>query len=137
MNDKLSPILELRVALTVADYDRTVAFYRDGLGIDPAQLWHNEHDRAILLKMGRATLEIFDEPHAELIDQIEAGKRTEGAIRFALEVAEVNAALTRALAHGATLVHPPVITPWQHHNVRIQAPDGMQITLFQVLKQKA
>jgi hypothetical protein len=26
----------------------------------------------------------------------------------------------------------PVVTPWGDHNVRLQDPDGMQITLFQV-----
>ena len=39
--------------------------------------------------------------------------------------------MERLLAHGATLVHPPVITPWGDYNVRLQDPDGMQITLFQ------
>ena len=33
--------------------------------------------------------------------------------------------------NGATLVHQPVIPPWGGHNVRLQAPDGMQITLFE------
>ena len=55
-----------------------------------------------------------------------------GQIRFALQVPDLDAALKRALAHGATLVHDPVVTPWGDHNVRIQAPDGMQITLYQV-----
>ena len=41
------------------------------------------------------------------------------------------AALDRLLAHGATLVHPPVVTPWGDHNARLQDPSGMQITLFQ------
>jgi len=27
----------------------------------------------------------------------------------------------------------PVVTPWQHRNVRLRAPDGMQLTLFTVL----
>jgi hypothetical protein len=26
-----------------------------------------------------------------------------------------------------------VITPWSHKNVRLRAPDGMQLTLFTVL----
>ena len=81
--------------------------------------------------MGNATLEIFDEAQAETIDQIEAGRRTSGEIRFALKVPDLNAALERLLEHGATLVHPPSITPWGDHNVRLQDPNGMQITLFQ------
>jgi predicted enzyme related to lactoylglutathione lyase len=81
--------------------------------------------------MGKATLELFDEAQAETIDQIEAEQRISGQVRFALQVPDLNAALKRLLAHGATLVHPPILTPWGDYNVRIQDPDGMQITLFQ------
>ena len=84
-----------------------------------------------MLNMGNATLEVFDERQAEVIDQLEAGKRVSGPIRFALQVPDLKSALERLLAHGATLVHPPVTTPWGDRSVRLQDPDGMQITLFQ------
>lgn len=125
------PIIELRVALTTGDYERLVKFYCDGLGIEPAQFWNNGQGRALILNMGNATLEIFDEAQAETIDQIEAGQRISGQIRFAMQVPDLKAAMERLLAHGATLVHLPVVTPWGDYNVRLQDPDGMQITLFQ------
>jgi catechol 2,3-dioxygenase-like lactoylglutathione lyase family enzyme len=125
------PVLELRVALTVRDYERSIKFYCDGLGLEPAQLWNNGDGHAAILNMGSATLEIFDEAQAQTIDQIEAGQRVTGQIRFALQVPDLKVAMDRLLAHGATLVHPPVLTPWGDHNVRLQDPDGMQITLFQ------
>lgn len=128
-----SSILEMRVALTTAEYARLVRFYQEGLGLEPANLWTNEHGQALIFAMGRATLEIFDEGHAASVDQIEAGRRTSGAIRFAFQVPDLPAALDRLVAWGATVVHPPVVTPWGHRNVRVQDPDGMQITLFQVL----
>lgn len=128
-------VMELRVALTTRDYECLVQFYCDGLGLEPAQLWTNADDRAVILDMGQATLEIFDEGHAQIIDDIEAGKRISGTIRFAFKVPNLQAAMERLLAKGATLVHPPIVTPWGHHNVRLQDPDGMQVTLFQVLDQ--
>ena len=130
--DPNHPILELRVALTVAEFERSVKFYCDGLGIEPAAIWNNDGGQALMLNMGNATLEIFDEKQAQVIDQLEAEKRVSGQIRFALQVPDLQAALKRLLAHGATLVHPPVTTPWGDYNVRLQDPDGMQITLFQV-----
>ena len=126
-----SPVFELRVAITTREYERLVKFYCDGLGIEPAALWNNGQGHALILDMGKATLEIFDEAQAETIDQLEAEKRVSGAIRFALQVPELETAMERLLAHGATLVHPPVLTPWGDYNVRLQDPDGMQITLFQ------
>ena len=125
------PVLELRVALTTSDYERSIKFYCDGLGLEPAAIWNNGGGRALILDMGNATLEIFDETQAETIDQIEAEQRISGQIRFALEVPDLKVAMERLLEHGATLVHPPIITPWGDYNVRLQDPDGMQITLFQ------
>ena len=126
------PVLELRVALTTSDYERSMKFYCDGLGIEPSALWSNGGGQALILDMGKATLEIFDEIQAETIDQIEAGQRISGQVRFALQVPDLKAAMERLIDHGATLVHPPIITPWGDYNVRLQDPDGMQITLFQV-----
>ncbi len=125
--------MELRVALTTQAYDRLMQFYCAGLGLEPAELWTNEQGHAAILELGQATLEIFDEGHAAVVDQIEAGKRVSASIRFALRVPDLQAATERLLGHGAIIVHPPVVTPWGHYNVRLQDPDGMQVTLFQVL----
>ncbi len=133
MSNSNRPVFELRVALTVSNYERSLKFYCEGLGLEPAAIWNNEGGRALMLEMGNATLEIFDERQAEVIDQLETEQRLSGQIRFALQVPDLDSALERLLAHGATLVHPPVTTPWGDRNVRVQDPDGMQITLFQTL----
>jgi methylmalonyl-CoA/ethylmalonyl-CoA epimerase len=130
-----SPVFELRVALTTSDYERLVKFYSEGFGIEPAAIWSNDGGRALILEMGKATLELFDERQAQVIDEFEAGQRVSGQIRFALQVPDLKAAMERLLAHGATLVHPPVMTPWGDYNVRLQDPDGLQVTLFQVMDQ--
>ena len=125
-------ILELRVAITTKDYEKLVKFYCLGLDIEPAAVWNNDGGKALMLNMGNATLEIFDERQAEVVDDLEVGKRISGQVRFALQVPDLKAAMERMLANGATLVHEPVMTPWGDHNVRLQDPDGMQITLFEV-----
>jgi lactoylglutathione lyase len=124
-------VLQMRVAITVEDWERSVEFYKDGLGLDPAALW-TEHGKAQLLTAGEATLEVFDERQAESVDELEVGSRVSGSVRFALQVDDVHAALKRALEHGGTLVHEPVLTPWNDLNARVLSPDGMQLTLFQV-----
>lgn len=133
MSDKpeLKPVLELRVTLTVPDYERLVEFYCDGLGISPAQFWDNEQGRGTILEMGRASLELFNEQQAGTVDQIEVGQRVSGPVRLAMKVPDLESAMNRLAAKGAKIVHPPVITPWGDRNVRLKAPDGMQITLFQ------
>ena len=122
---------EFRVALTTEDFDRAVAFYRDGLGLNPGDLW-TDNGRGQMFRAGRATLEIFDPAYADAVDQIEVGERVSGQIRFAFEVPDIQIALERALKYGATLVHEPILTPWNDLNARLQSPEGLQITLFQV-----
>lgn len=126
-------VFELRVAVTVEDFERAIAFYRDGLGLNPGDLW-TDHGRAQIFSAGRATLEVFDTTQANSVDQLEVGRRVSGQIRFAFEVPDVRAALARALQYGATLVHEPVLTPWGDLNARVQSPEGLQVTLFQVMK---
>ncbi len=126
------PIMELRVALTAREFERMEQFYRDGLGLEPVQSWPSDQGRAVVLDLGQAILELFDEKQASTVDQIEAGRRLSGQIRFALKVPDLNTAMERLLSKGALLVHPPVVTPWGDINVRLQDPEGLQVTLFQV-----
>ncbi|MCA0456267.1 MAG: VOC family protein [Chloroflexi bacterium] len=128
-----SPILEFRIALTAEDYDRLVAFYEDVLGLEADEIWTAENNKGVIYDMGKGTLEILDERSAATVDQLEVGKRVSGQVRFALQVEDVDAVVAQALANGATLVHEPTVTPWNHKNARLQAPDGLQVTLFQVL----
>ena len=125
------PITEMRVALTSKDYERLLQFYCSGLGLEPAQIWNNEQGKGLMLNLGTATMELFDEEQAQTIDRIETGLRVSGQVRIAFQVPDLKAAMERLLAHGATLVHEPVLTPWGDTNVRFQDPDGLQITLFQ------
>ena len=121
---------ELRVALTVEDFDQALRFYRDALGLEQTADWSSENGRVVLLEAGRGTLELMDEPQAALIDEVEAGKRVSGAVRLAVEVADSEETAQRLVAAGAEQVAPPVTTPWGDRNARVRTPDGMQLTLF-------
>lgn len=127
------PISELRVALTTETFERVVAFFRDGLGLDPGELWTEEGGgQGQMFLAGRATLEVFDPKYAAHVDALEVGQRVSGQIRFAFEVPDVRGAVKRALEYGALLVSEPKLTPWGDLNARVQSPDGLQVTLFQV-----
>ena len=127
------PVRELRVALTVPDFDAALAFYRDALGMAQLEAWESEEGRVVILDGGRATLELLDERHAQAVDAIEVGRRVAGKVRLALEVDDSSAVAAVLEGAGATPVGGPVDTPWRHRNVRVEAPDGMQLTLFTVV----
>ena len=122
--------MRLRIALTVADFDEAVAFYRDALGLEQLADWSGADGRVILLDAGRAELELFDERQAESVDRIEVGRRVSGTVRLALEVDDLDGTVQRLVAAGATAEAEPVSPPWGGRNARLRAPDGMQLTLF-------
>jgi catechol 2,3-dioxygenase-like lactoylglutathione lyase family enzyme len=123
---------ELRVAVTVADYEEALRFYRDALGLDVVESWDEPHGSGAILDAGRATLEVLSAKQTALVDEIEGGKS--GPVRLAIEVDDSEAAAGTLVDGGAELLGGPVVTPWNHRNVRLRAPDGMQLTLFTVLE---
>jgi methylmalonyl-CoA/ethylmalonyl-CoA epimerase len=121
---------ELRIALTVDDFDGAVAFYRDALGLQVRDAWERSNGRGMILEAGRATLELFDAQQAETLDQVEVGRRVSGVIRFAIHVDDAAEAAGELTDAGAALEAPAALTPWGDLNARVRTPDGMQLTLF-------
>jgi hypothetical protein len=65
-----------------------------------------------------------------MVDEIEVGRRVAGRVRIAFEVDDSRTAAGALTTAGAELIGGPVETPWRDVNVRLLAPDGMQLTLF-------
>jgi lactoylglutathione lyase len=126
----MTDVKQLRLVLTVPDFDAAVRFYRDALGLDVEAVWSSEGGHVVLLSAGRATLELVDQAHAAEIDRIEVGRRVAGPVRVAFEVDDSETLATSLVEAGATLVGGPVTTPWNDRNVRLEAPGGTQLTLF-------
>src|SRR5690242_21643886 len=126
----MANVTEVRVGLTVESFGRAVVCYGGALGLEQIADWSSDTGRVVVREAGRATLELFDQAQAEAVDAIEAGRRVSGTVRFAVEVEDSVAVAERLVAAGAERVAEPVIAPWGDRNARVQAPDGMQLTLF-------
>lgn len=140
MTARQSPVRELRLAITVQDYNAVLRFYRDVLGLPEVEKWGSEDSEdgvVTVLDAGRATLEILDEKHAAHVDQIEVGRRVAGPIRVALQVDDSAETAGRMTEAGAEQLAPATVTPWNHRNVRLEAPGGLQLTLYTVLSEDA
>jgi catechol 2,3-dioxygenase-like lactoylglutathione lyase family enzyme len=123
-------VTELRLVVTAPDYEQALRFYRDVLGLPERAAYTSPGGRVTILEAGRATLELADPPHAAYIDEVEVGQRVAGHIRVAFEVGDAASATDTLAAAGATVIAGPVPTPWQSLNARIEAPAGLQLTLF-------
>lgn len=121
---------ELRLALTVDDYDAAVAFYGAVLGLELAAQWDQPAGRGGVFEIPRATLEILDGQMAAGVDDFEVGRRVSGQVRLALGVADADASMAAAAAAGASTLGGPRTAPWGDRVGRVETPDGMQLTLF-------
>jgi lactoylglutathione lyase len=127
---------ELRLVVTVDDYDAAVAFYRDALGLPERESYTTGDAQVMILEAGRATLELANTAQAEYIDEVEVGRRVAGKFRVALEVDDSAATTQQLVDAGATVVAEPTRTPWNSLNARLETPGGVQLTLFTELDLK-
>jgi len=126
-------VTELRLVVTAPDYEEALRFYRDVLGLTEQAAFSSPGGRVTILQAGRATLELADPQHAAYIDEVEVGRRVAGHIRVAFGVTDGVAATARLASAGAGVLAEPTETPWRSLNSRLQAPAGLQLTLFSEL----
>ena len=134
MTENGGRVRQLRLVVEAGDYDEAVRFYRDVLGL-PVEGAFEADDGAhvTILDAGRATLEIADPAQKRFIDDVEVGRQVAPRMRVAFEVDDGEGVTRRLAEAGATVVAPPVETPWRSLNARLDAPAGLHITIFQEL----
>ena len=129
-----SRVRQLRVIVRADEFAAAVEFYRDALGLrEEAAFDDPSGARVVILDAGRATLEIANPEQIRMIDHVEVGRPVSPHVRLAFEVDNV-LRCTEALADaGAVVIASPTETPWRSRNARLDAPAGLQLTLFQEL----
>lgn len=130
-----SRVAQLRLVVEADDYAAAVHFYRDVLGLEEHAAFEGDGEaRVAILDAGRATLELANPQQRQMIDTVEADGQRSERIRVAFEVADA-AGITKELqAAGADVIAEPTETPWRSLNSRLNAPAGLQITLFEELE---
>ena len=127
-------VLQMRLVVEADDYEDAVRFYRDVLGAaEELQLHGDGGERVTILDVGRATLEISSPEQVDMIDRVEVGRRVSPRLRVAFEVADAEDVTDHLVQAGADLLAPPTRTPWGSLNSRLDAPGGLQITVFEEL----
>ena len=126
----MTVVRQLRLVVTAPDFDDALRFYRDALGLRELEAYSLPDGRVSILEAGRATLELTDPGHAAYIDDVEVGRRVAGHVRVAFEVDDAGTTMNELAAAGATVVAEPTRTPWNSLNARLEAPAGLQLTLF-------
>jgi uncharacterized glyoxalase superfamily protein PhnB len=129
-----STVRQLRLVVEAEDYEAAVAFYRDALGLTEQAAYAGEGDaKVMILNAGVATLEISNPAQVRMIDRVEAEGSPSARLRIAFEVDDAQQVTDELVDAGATLIASPRETPWRSLNSRLDAPAGLQVTLFQEL----
>lgn len=122
---------ELRLIMAVDDLDAAIQLYQDGFGLPVVDQWqYPTGERGVLFAVCPASIEILDRAQLDFLDQAEVGRKISGPVALRFEVEDLEGAAAEACQAGATKVADAVLTPWNQHCLRLQAPDGMQLTLF-------
>src|SRR3954447_21313803 len=95
-------VTQLRLVVTVPDFDAALAFYRDELGLPEEAAFSGDGTRVSILGAGRAALELADAGHAAFVDEVEVGRRVAGQVRVAFEVADSGSVTDRRARGGGT-----------------------------------
>lgn len=112
-------VLQSRVLLRPVDYARSVAFYRDVLGLHIYREWAT----GTVFFLGGGLLELSRS----------GGPVTDDKLSLWLQVRDVDAEFARLAAAGVTVVEAPVLEPWGLREARLRDPDGLQLILVEIL----
>jgi catechol 2,3-dioxygenase-like lactoylglutathione lyase family enzyme len=124
------------LTLAVADLDRALAFYRNGLGLESEGVigteWVGDEDTpagAIALFKLRGGLILSLYPRVDLAKDADVPLGPPKAGEFSIgqlvsDRAEVDALLERARAAGALVTTPPHDRPWGIYSGYFRDPDG-------------
>jgi catechol 2,3-dioxygenase-like lactoylglutathione lyase family enzyme len=112
-------VLQSRVLYRPVDYGRSVAVYRDVLGLHIFREW----DSGTVFFLGGGLLEVSRA----------AGPVTDDKLSLWLHVRDVDAEFARLAAAGVDVVEAPVTEPWGLREARIRDPDGLMLVVVEVL----
>ena len=99
------PPRQLRLIIETDDFDESVRFYRDVLGMPEQPAFATEgDDRVSILHASVATIELATRTHVRAIDAIENAHTSDGpTLRLALEVADTAHTVAVSEESGAAI----------------------------------
>jgi len=115
-------ILSSRTLLHPADFDRTIAFYRDTLGLAVAREFGSGDHRGLVFFAGGGFLEVVGT----------GPPPGRPGVELWLQVRSMTECVAELVHRGVTLARSPVLEPWGLIEAWVDDPDGVRIHLVEV-----
>ena len=116
---------EFRVIFAANDYDATVGFFTEVMGLEVERSF-GEIFRGTILLAASGRIEVIEDG---------GGWDSPGVtgVTVSWEIADADAEHARLVAAGADILRPPELQPWGHKSLEVGAPDGLRIILFEIV----
>jgi len=115
-------ILSSRTLLRPADLGRTLAFYRDGLGLAVAREFGDGDHRGVVFFAGGGLLEVSGTGPAS----------DRSGVALWLQVRSMEDTVAELAGRGIALARPPEREPWGLVEAWVDDPDGVRIHLVEI-----
>jgi catechol 2,3-dioxygenase-like lactoylglutathione lyase family enzyme len=114
-------VLAARVLLEPADFEQSIAFYEDTLGLVRFREWGKSPHRGVVYFLGGGYLELHES----------GSRRAPQGVRLWLQVADVKATYAELSAHGVEIDTPPERKPWGLIEMELRDPDGLELVIVE------
>jgi uncharacterized glyoxalase superfamily protein PhnB len=121
----------LTASITVADIQKSMAWYRDILGFEVQQQYEREGAvRAVALQAGDVRIMLNQDDGAKGLDR----KKGEGMSLQFITNGSVDDVAARVRASGGAIDVEPADMPWGVRMLRLRDPDGFKLVFSSPLK---
>ena len=121
---------QFRFAYFTAEYERTVAFYRDGLDFAVVDSWdRGSDDRGTLFSAASGIIEVMVRPRGGVSYHQWDDRPPQGAF-MVIEVADVQQSYRRAVERGLLVQQELSVQQWGHRSFCLREPNGLTLYLF-------
>lgn len=114
-------VLQSRVLLRPSDFDRSVGFYEQALGLARYRDWGEPPHRGVVYFLGGGYLELGEG----------GGQPPGGCVRLWLQVADAAAACRELADRGVAIAEPPELKPWGLIEALVHDPDSLPLVIVE------
>jgi catechol 2,3-dioxygenase-like lactoylglutathione lyase family enzyme len=125
-------VLTSRTILHPSDLDRSLAFYRDGLGLAVAREFGEGDGRGVVFFAGGGLVEVTGGGPSGSSGSGEPRRPGPAPVVLWLQVRDLGGVLAELSGRDVPVVRPAVREPWGLVEAWIEDPDGLRIHLVEV-----
>lgn len=125
---------QFRFAYFTPNYEETLAFYREGLGLPVIDAWdRTPDDRGTLFGAAAGVIEVLALPDSGQSDHLWDRRPPQGAF-MVIQVDHVESLYLRAVERDLPIQETLKEQPWGHRGFCVREPNGLTLYFFSELE---